>query len=245
MLSSSRSGPGPQQYCNNTPEHCGNACTTGPMVTRYTCGLSQHTVVKLSWGKKSKKKPSVLTNFRFLVNFIRHTAPMVTMVNTSATGPMVTRCTGSISQLTVVKMSWGKILEKTKCSDQFLFSGQFHQTHWCHGHHGHPRSPGAQAAYLSLQWSTWKKNERQQLKTLVFKLSLLKPMNANGYFSIFKQTLVSMLSVRYKQMCIFQQTNLIQYYSITYIIILVQFQIPNADNSEGEVMSNFSTIYHS
>ena len=40
------------------------------------------------------------------------------------------------------------------------------------------------------------KNERRQLKTLVFKLSLLKPMNANGYFSISKQTLVSMLSVR-------------------------------------------------
>ena len=28
------------------------------------------------------KKPIVLTNFRFLVNFIRHTGPMVTMVTT-------------------------------------------------------------------------------------------------------------------------------------------------------------------
>ena len=41
------------------------------------------------------------------------------------------------------------------------------------------------------------KNKRRQLKMLLFKLSLLKPMNANGYFSISKETLVSMLSVRY------------------------------------------------
>merc|ERR1711923_200768 len=50
---------------------------------------------------------------------------------------MVTRCTGSLSQLQVVKMSRGKKEEKTKCSDQLLFSGQFHRTHWSHGHHGH------------------------------------------------------------------------------------------------------------
>ena len=55
---------------------------TGPMVTTYIDGLSQLPVVKMSWEKKSKKKPSVLTNFRFLVNFIRHTGPMVTMVTT-------------------------------------------------------------------------------------------------------------------------------------------------------------------
>ena len=36
----------------------------------------------MSWGKNSKKKPSVLTNFLFLINFIRHTGPMVTMVTT-------------------------------------------------------------------------------------------------------------------------------------------------------------------
>ena len=76
---------------------------TGPMVTRYTGRLSQLPVVEMSWGKKSKKKPSVLINFRFLVNFIRHTGPMVTMV---------TRCTGSLSQLPVVKMSLGKNLKK-------------------------------------------------------------------------------------------------------------------------------------
>ena len=72
---------------------------TGPMVTTYIGGLSQLPVVKMSWEKKSKKKPCVLTNFRFLVNFIRHTGPMVTMV---------TRYTGSLSQLSVVEMSWGK-----------------------------------------------------------------------------------------------------------------------------------------
>ena len=43
------------------------------MVTRYTGGLSQLPVVKMSWEKNSKKKPSVLTNFPFLVNFVRHT----------------------------------------------------------------------------------------------------------------------------------------------------------------------------
>ena len=58
---------------------------------------------KWAGGKKSKKKPSVLINFRFLVNFIRHTGPMVIMV---------TRCTGSLSQLPVVKMSWGKKSKK-------------------------------------------------------------------------------------------------------------------------------------
>ena len=42
---------------------------TGPMVTRYTGGLSQLPVVKMSWGKKSKKKPGVLNNFCFLLNF--------------------------------------------------------------------------------------------------------------------------------------------------------------------------------
>ena len=64
----------------------------------------------MSWGKKSKKKPSVLINFHFLVNFIRHT------------GPMVTRCTGSLSQLPVVKMSWGKnSKKKPSVLTKFLF----------------------------------------------------------------------------------------------------------------------------
>ena len=33
----------------------------------------------MSWEKNSKKKPSVHNIFGFLVNFIRHTGPMVTM----------------------------------------------------------------------------------------------------------------------------------------------------------------------
>ena len=37
---------------------------TGRMVTRHTGGLSQFPVVQMSWEKKSKKKPRVLTNFR-------------------------------------------------------------------------------------------------------------------------------------------------------------------------------------
>ena len=55
---------------------------TGPMVTRYTGGLSQLPVIEMSWEKKSKKKHSVISNFRFLINIIRHTGPMVTMVTT-------------------------------------------------------------------------------------------------------------------------------------------------------------------
>ena len=51
-----------------------------PWVTRYTGGLCQPPVVEISWGKNSKKKLSVLTNFCFLVNFVRHIGPMVTMV---------------------------------------------------------------------------------------------------------------------------------------------------------------------
>ena len=73
------------------------------MVTRYTGGLSQLPVVEMSWGKNSKKKPSVLTNFHFLVNFVRDTGPMVTMV---------TRHTGGLSQLPVVQLSWGNKAKK-------------------------------------------------------------------------------------------------------------------------------------
>ena len=61
---------------------------TGPMVTRCIGGLSQLPEVKMSWGKKSEKKLSVLTKFSFLVNFIRHTGPLVTIVTT---GPQAHR----------------------------------------------------------------------------------------------------------------------------------------------------------
>ena len=79
---------------------------TGPMVIRYTGRLSQLLAVEMNWGKKSKKKPSVLNNFCFLINFIWHTGAMVTMV------PMVTRHTGGLSELPVVEMSWGKKSKK-------------------------------------------------------------------------------------------------------------------------------------
>ena len=127
MLSSSRSGPGPQQYCNNTPEHLCHR-SNGHQVGTHAVYLSlqwskwageknlrknqvfwptfvfwsissdtllpwstwstlvpqvqwspgaQAAYLSLQWSKwaeeKSKKKPSVLTNFCFLVNFIRHT----------------------------------------------------------------------------------------------------------------------------------------------------------------------------
>ena len=111
------------------------------MVTRYLGGLSQLPVVEKSWGKKSKKKPSVLSNFHFLVNFIIPTGLMVFMV---------TRCIGSLFQLPVVKMSWGKKSKKK-------LSVLFHFVFWSMSSDTlvpwSPWSPGAQAAYLSFQWS--------------------------------------------------------------------------------------------
>ena len=90
------------RFLVNFIRHTGTIVT---MVTRCTGSLSQLPVVKMSWGKKSKKKTNVLTNFYILVNFIRQTGPMVTMV---------TRCTGTLSQLPVVNMSWGKNLRKNQ-----------------------------------------------------------------------------------------------------------------------------------
>jgi len=53
-----------------------------------------------------------------------------------------------------------------------------------------------------------KKEKRQKLKQQLLELSSQKPLTAKGYFTISKETLTSMLSV-----------------SITYLIILVQFQV--------------------
>ena len=93
----------------------------------------------MSWEKKSKKKPSVLTNFCFLVN--------------TNTGPMVTRHTGGLSQLPVVKMSWGKkSKKKPSVLTNFHFLVNFIR-------HTGPmvtmvtRHTGTQAGYLSFQWS--------------------------------------------------------------------------------------------
>ena len=40
------------------------------------------------------------------------------------------------------------------------------------------------------------KEERQKLKQQLLELSSLKPLTAKGYFTISKETLISMLSVR-------------------------------------------------
>ena len=42
------------------------------------------------------------------------------------------------------------------------------------------------------------KVERQKLKLQLLELSALKPLTAKGYFSVSKETLTSMLSVRYE-----------------------------------------------
>jgi len=54
--------------------------------------------------------------------------------------------------------------------------------------------------------------ERQKLQYLLQRVEVLGPMSAGGYFEITKSSLISMLSV-----------------SLTYIIILVQFQLSNGD----------------
>ena len=53
----------------------------------------------MSREKNSKKKPMIAINFCFLVDFIRTTGSMVTMV---------TRYMGGLSQLLLVEMSWEK-----------------------------------------------------------------------------------------------------------------------------------------
>ena len=40
------------------------------------------------------------------------------------------------------------------------------------------------------------KRERRRLKTLIMRASSLKPLSANGYFDISRETLTSMTSVR-------------------------------------------------
>ena len=61
--------------------------------------------VEMSWGKNSKKKPMIVNKFCFLVNFIRPTGPMVTLV---------TRQKGRLSQVLMVEMSGGKTFELGK-----------------------------------------------------------------------------------------------------------------------------------
>ena len=65
--------------------------------------LSQLPVVKMSWGKKSKKKPSFLTYFHFLVNFIRFTGLMVTRGY---------QYVGGLSHLLEVQKGWREKLRR-------------------------------------------------------------------------------------------------------------------------------------
>ena len=70
--------------------------------------------------------------------------------------------------------------------------------------------------------------EKQKLLYLLQRVESLGPMSAGGYFEISKSTLISMLSVRYQS---FPPKKLINSFkcSLTYIIILVQFQMTNGD----------------
>ena len=64
---------------------------------------------------------------------------------------------------------------------------------------------------------------------LIKRVELLKPMSGDGYFEITKTTITSMISVRFIILTRFIFIMIIFYFSITYIIILVQFQITAKD----------------
>ena len=95
------------EVCQLVPVHYLGVIQTSlvpwsPWSPWYIGGLSQLPVVKMSWGKKSKKQSSVYNTFCFLVNFIRHAGPMVTLVTTGH------KYTGGLFQLPVVEINWGK-----------------------------------------------------------------------------------------------------------------------------------------
>ena len=79
---------------------------------------------------------------------------------------------------------------------------------------------------------TREKSERQKLKYETRKLSKLELMNGGGFFEISKSTLTSMLSIRYTNR--YQLWSLLHYFSLTYIIILVQFLQSTLGPSEWE-----------
>ena len=108
----------------------------------------------MSLEKKFKKKPSVLPNFCFLVNFVRPTGPMVNMV---------TRHTGGLSQLPVVEMS----LEKKNKRKNLVFWPTF--VFWSIlSDTLVPWSPGTQVGFLIFQWSKWARKKILR-KNLVFR----------------------------------------------------------------------------
>ena len=128
------------------------------MVTRCTGSLSQLPVVKMSWGKNLRKKQV------FWPSFIFWSISSDTLVPLSPWSPQVTRYTGGLSQLPVVKMSWGK---KSKKKLSVLFHFYFWSMSsdtlvpWS------PWLPGAQAAYLSFQWSKWAGGKKSKKKPSV------------------------------------------------------------------------------
>ena len=73
------------------------------------------------------------------------------------------------------------------------------------------------------------KEEIEDLKYCKSAIKLLKPMSAAGYFEIGKSTLTSMLSVRFANGKAVP-TKLL-FYSLTYIIILVQFKMSEVNSA--------------
>ena len=83
--------------------------------------------------------------------------------------------------------------------------------------------------------------EIRRLENLEKKLSMVTPINALGFFEINKTTLTSMLSIRYQVS--YLASALTFYCSITYIVILAQFQFSSSCSAEEveDVMKNKTT----
>ena len=76
---------------------------------------------------------------------------------------------------------------------------------------------------------------------------MLGPMNGRGYFGIDKTTLTSMLSVRYISIYLYRYLDNVQimnflHCSLTYIIILVQFQLSESGGGGGDSNSTVDSF---
>ena len=85
--------------------------------------------------------------------------------------------------------------------------------------------------------------QRHELEYILQRFESLNPMSAGGYFTVNKGSLTSMLSVRFKKY--FAKIVILQYhpyFSLTYIIILVQFQVssPTGEEKNIDVPTNCS-----
>ena len=105
-----------------------------------------------------------------------------TLVPWSPWSPGAQQCTGSLSQLPVHEMNWGKKF-KTKPSVliNFCFLVNF-ITHtgpmvWS------PWSPGAQAAYLSLHWLKWARGKTNQVFCFLVNFIFIKVYFLQIYIS--------------------------------------------------------------